>query len=150
MMKPSDLESLIHRKLAELPAPKAPGTLLPRIMAEVRQTRRIPWRQWSWIGGVRQRPAVRLAAWTALIFMGGFAVDWSLGGWLGNAWSGFLTTAEEGAIGAAAMVREARVLWRVFLEPIATYLILWVSGMWVFLALLWEALRSMLWEGSVR
>ena len=80
---------------------------------------------------------------------GGLAVDWSFGGRFGSVLGGFLVTAEEAAIGAGAMVREARVLWRVFLEPIAAYLILWVSGMWVIFALLWEALRSMLWEGSV-
>ena len=150
MMKPSDLESLIQRKLAALPAPKAPGTLLPRIMAEVRRTRRSRKRRRSWIGGVRQWPAVRLAAWTVLILMGGLFVDWTSGGWLGNAWGGFLTTAEKSAIGTGATVREARVLWRVFLEPIAAYLVLWVSAMWVFFALLWEALRSVLWEGSIQ
>ena len=149
-MKPSDLESFIQRKLAELPAPKAPGTLLPRIMAEARRTRRSPRRERDWTGGVWQRPAVRLFACAALILMGGLFVDWTSGGWLASAWGGFLTTAEEAAIGTGAMAREARVLWRVFLEPIAPYLILWVGGMWVFLALLWEALRSVLWEGSVQ
>lgn len=149
-MKPSDLESLIHRKLAELPAPKAPRTLLPQIMAEVRRTRRSPRRQRSWMGGVRQWPAVRLFAWTALILLGVLAVDWSSGGRVGSTWTGFLTTAEEAAIGARAMVREAQVLWRVFLEPIAAYLVLWISAMWVLFALLWEALRSVLWEGSVQ
>lgn len=149
-MKPSDLETLIQRKLAELPAPKAPGTLLPRILAEVRRTRQGPRRQRSPMGGVRPWPAVRLAAWTVLILTGGLFVDWTSGGWLGNAWGGFLTTAEESAIGAGAMVREARILWRIFLEPIAAYLVLWISAMWVFFALLWEALRSVLWEGSVQ
>lgn len=149
-MKPSDLESLIQRKLAELPAPKAPGTLLPRIMAEVRQTRRSPWRQQSWPGLLRGRPAVRLAAWTALILMGGLFVDWTSGGRVGSAWGVFLAAAEDAAIGGAEMARDAQILWRVFLEPVAAYLILWVSGMWVFLALLLEALKSVLWEGSVR
>ena len=149
-MKPSDLESLIQRKLAELPAPKAPGTLLPLIMAEVRQTRRSPWRQQSWPGLLRGRPAVRLVAWTALILMGGLFVDWTSGGKVGNAWSVFMAAAEDAAIGGAAMARDAQILWRVFLEPVAAYLILWVSGMWVFLALLLEALKSVLWEGSVR
>ena len=150
MMKPSDLETLIHKKLAELPTPKAPGTLLPRIMAEARRTRRGPWRQWSWPGSLWGHPAVRLAAWTALVLMGVLALDWSSGGRVGNAWGVFVGTAEDAAIGGGAIVHEARVLWRVILEPIAVYLILWVGCMWVFLALLWEALRSVLWEGSVR
>lgn len=149
-MKPTDLESFIQRKLAELPAPKAPGTLLPRIMAEARRTRRSPRRGRAWTGRVWQRPAVRLVAWTALILMGGLFVDWTSGGGVGNVWGVFVATAEEAAIGAGATVHEARVLWRVLLEPIAVYLILWVGCMWVFLALLWEALRSVLWEGSVR
>jgi hypothetical protein len=93
---------------------------------------------------------VRLAALAVLIFMGGFVVDWSSGGWFGHARGGFLVALEEAAGGARAMVHEGRVLWRVLLEPIAAYLILWVSGMWIFFALLWEALRSVLWEGSVQ
>ena len=149
-MKPSDLETLIQRKLAELPAPKAPGTLLPRILAEVRRTRQGPRRQRSPMGGVRPWPAVRLAAWTVLILTGGLFVDWTSGGWLGNAWGVFLATVDEAAGGARAILHEGQVLWRVILEPIAVYLILWVGCMWVFLALLWEALRSVLWEGSVR
>lgn len=149
-MKPSDLESFIQRKLAELPAPKAPETLLSRIMVEVRQTRRNPRRQGSWIGGVRQHPAVRLTAWMALILLGVLAVDWSSGGVVGSAWGVFLATVDEAAGGARAILHGGQVLWRVLLEPIAVYLILWVGCMWVFLALLWEALRSVLWEGSVR
>lgn len=149
-MKPTDLESLIHRKLAELPAPRAPGRLLSRIMVEVRQTRRSPRLRWSRIGGVRQRPAVRLTAWMALILLGVLAVDWSSGGVVGSAWGVFLATVDEAAGGARAILHGGQVLWRVLLEPIAVYLILWVGCMWVFLALLWEALRSVLWEGSVR
>lgn len=149
-MKPSELESFIQRKLAELPAPKAPGTLLPRIIAEARPTRWSPWRQWSRIGGVRQRPAVRLAAWIALILMGILAVDWSSGGVVGSRWDVFLATVDEAAGGARAILHGGQVLWRVLLEPIAVYLVLWVGCMWVFLALLWEALRSVLWEGSIR
>ena len=149
-MKLPDLESLIQRKLAELPAPKAPGTLLPRIMAEVRRTGRSPRRQRTWTGEVWQRQTVRLAASTALILMGGLFVDWASDGGVGSTWGLLLETAEEAAGGAGAMVHESRVLWRVLLEPIAAYLVLWVGGMWVFLALLWEALRNMLWEGSVQ
>lgn len=149
-MKPSDLESFIHQKLLELPAPKAPGTLLPRVMAEARRTGGSPRRQWSWPGALWGRPAVRLAAWTALILMGVLAVNWSSGSRIGNAWGLLAATAEEAAIGAGARVHEGRILYRVLLEPVAAYLVLWVSGMWIFLALLWEALRSMLWERSVR
>ncbi len=149
-MNPPDLESLIQRKLAELPAPKAPGTLLPRIMAEVRRTGRSPRRQRTWTGEVWQRQAVRLAASTALILMGGLFVDWASDGGVGSTWGLLLATAEEATIGAGAVVHESRVLWRVLLEPIAAFLVLWVGGMWVFLALLWEALRNMLWEGSVQ
>ncbi len=149
-MKPPDLESFIHKRLSELPAPNAPGTLLPRIMAEAIGTGGSPRRQWSWPGSLWGPPAVRLAAWTVLILVGGLLLDWTSGGRIGYAWGVFLAAAEEAAIGAATMVHEAQVLWRVLLEPIAVYLILWVGCMLVFLALLWEALRSMLWEGSVR
>ena len=43
MMNRDDLESLIHHELAELPPPRAPRTLAPRVMAQIRQRRRSPW-----------------------------------------------------------------------------------------------------------
>jgi len=82
--------------------------------------------------------------------MGGLFVDWTSGGRVGNAWGVLVAATQDVTIGGAAMAREAQILWRVFLEPVAAYLVLWVSGMWVFLALLLEALKSVLWEGSVR
>ena len=39
-MNRDDLESLTHRSLAELPPPKAPRTLAPRVMAQVRRQHR--------------------------------------------------------------------------------------------------------------
>ena len=47
-MDPADLERLIDRELHTLPAPRAPRTLLPRVMAAVDATARRPWYARTW------------------------------------------------------------------------------------------------------
>ena len=86
----------------------------------------------------------------ALIRMGGLAFQWVAGGEVASVLARVHTGAGEVASGVGVMVRDARILWRVFLEPIAGYLVVWISSMCVFCALLCEALKSMLWEGSIR
>jgi len=53
-MQPPDLETLVHRALTELPPPRAPRTLLPRVMVGIRRPRPA-WHQrawWTWpVGG---------------------------------------------------------------------------------------------------
>jgi hypothetical protein len=48
-MEPADLEYLIERELRSLPAPRAPRTLLPRVMAAATAAARRPWYSRAWL-----------------------------------------------------------------------------------------------------
>lgn len=49
-MDPADLEREIHKALMRLRAPRAPGSLSPRVMAAIRAPLALPWyrRSWFW------------------------------------------------------------------------------------------------------
>jgi hypothetical protein len=47
-MHPADLEKLVGEELQALPAPRAPLTLLPRVMAAVQELARKPWYARAW------------------------------------------------------------------------------------------------------
>ena len=47
-MNPDDLERLAHHELHRLPAPRAPRTLLPRVMAAVEAWANRPWYTRAW------------------------------------------------------------------------------------------------------
>jgi hypothetical protein len=48
-MDPADLERLIDRELRKLPAPRAPRTLMPRVMAAVQDAIHRPWYSRAWL-----------------------------------------------------------------------------------------------------
>ena len=48
-MDPADLERLIDRELRSLPAPRAPRTLLPRVMAAAHEAAHRPWYSRTWL-----------------------------------------------------------------------------------------------------
>ena len=54
-MNPIDLETRIDRTLRRFPAPRAPQTLLPRVLAAVQEWSQRPWYSRAWftwpIGG---------------------------------------------------------------------------------------------------
>src|SRR5688500_5834544 len=48
-MDPADLERLVARELRALPAPRAPRTLLPRVLAAADTSARRPWYSRAWM-----------------------------------------------------------------------------------------------------
>jgi hypothetical protein len=48
-MDPADLERLVDRELRSLPAPRAPRTLLPRVMAAAADAAHRPWYSRAWL-----------------------------------------------------------------------------------------------------
>jgi hypothetical protein len=120
-MDPADLERLIDRELQQLPAPRAPRALLPRVMAAVEQAQR-PWytRAWlTWPAGWQIASVLLLLA----VVAGGMA----------------LLPAVQSAVDALAFVTDirgnvaetardvegattaVRVLWRTLLAPVVPY-----------------------------
>ena len=47
-MDPADLETFVDGELRRLPLPRAPQTLLPRVLAAVEQWRERPWYARAW------------------------------------------------------------------------------------------------------
>jgi hypothetical protein len=130
-MDPRELEQLIDRELRELPAPRAPRTLMPRVM-EAARTGRVPRTAPVWPG------VLAVAALVAAIA----AVPLMLGPTLAFEW---MAAVLDVVSGVAALMR---VLWRALFEPIVTYagVLLLLSAF--FCAAIWKALRLVAMEGA--
>lgn len=146
-MHPADLETLVHRRLAQLPPPRAPETLAPRVLAAVRRPRRRPWYLCAWFDWPRTIQAASAAAIVALLWLAESMVEQAAGG--AEYLAGGLAARIDGAVAEAGEIsRIARVLWGVFLEPSAGYLIAVIGVMCAAGAVFCIALTRVLWEGS--
>jgi len=126
-MDPLELERLIDREFQELPAPRAPETLLPRVMQAVRAAqaaetaprRSTGWRTWPLSGQVAAAVGVALLAmglanlWPLLYELMNAALANPASGPTGARLAGVLQQLE--AAGSAV-----RVVWRV-IEPVTVF-----------------------------
>ena len=129
-MTPPELESLVAREVAKLPRPRAPRSLVPRVLAAVGHRRGEPWHRRG------------LSAWpTTLKFATGvFCVGV---GWLvPYAWDSI-----EFALTHEAVV-VAGALWRLLVQPVAVYLAAIGAAMVVASAMCLAALAFMLRDGG--
>jgi hypothetical protein len=130
-MDPADLDERLDRELRDLPAPRAPKTLLPRVLAATvdRDARAAAsgWLTWTlnW----------RIASVAVLIAIAAAA-------------SAFLSAPPRGVSEAAQTAGEVatvvRVLWEVMLQPVATYLFVLGVTLALACALAWAALDAAL------
>lgn len=121
-MDPADLERFVDRELRALPAPRAPRTLLPRVMAAVDASARRPWysRAWlTWPGAWQAASVVVLLA-----AVGGVAM---LLPSVQEAMTALTFVADvQGDVAATARNVElatiaVRVLWNALLAPVVPY-----------------------------
>jgi len=119
-MNPIDLETRIDRTLRRFPAPRAPRTLLPRVLAAVQEWSQRPWYSRAWftwpIGGqiVAAAALILVAVGAAFLTMSAqAAIDQSAARLL----SGVMPVAQR----AEAMLNAARVVWHAVGEPLAVY-----------------------------
>ena len=103
---------MADRNLRALPTPRAPHTLLPRIMAAVHQWASRPWYSRAWFTWPAELKLASLIALVLLVFGGALAVPWI----------------EEAA---APVVVPVAVLWRAVLEPLVRYAAVLVAVMCV-------------------
>jgi hypothetical protein len=119
-MHPVDLETLVHRELRQLPAPRAPYTLLPRVLAAVQQWSQRPWyaRAWfTWPAAAQIASAAALAlivVGSALLFAN---AEIAVGQTSARLLSGVAPLAQR----AEATINAARVVWRALIEPLLVY-----------------------------
>jgi hypothetical protein len=123
-MHPADLEQLVHRELTQLPTPRAPRTLLPHVLAAVRQWAERPWYARAWLTWPRAWQGVSIAALVVLL-AGSAVIVSSAQAAASDAASTFVSGALGGVTGIAqrteAAMNAARVLWRALLEPLVAY-----------------------------
>ncbi len=133
-MTPDELEKMIDCELKRLPAPRAPRTLLPRVLAAVQARATAPWYQRAWLTWPRQWQALSLAALVALLAgaalllpgvdsaAGGYAAKLAggLGGRLGAAGKNFATG-----------MNTALMLWRSLVQPALGYALALVTLMFL-------------------
>lgn len=136
-MDPADLDARLDRELRGLPAPRAPRTLLPRVLAATAnrapQAAATGW--FTWPLGWR---IVSVAFVAALAAVASF---------LFSSPPQSLSHAAETA-GDAATV--ARVLWQVVAQPVASYLFILGISLALACVLAWAALEAALGGASHR
>jgi hypothetical protein len=129
-MDPADLERLIDRELDALPAPRAPRTLLPRVMAAIDARAFLPWHARGWFAWPL---ALRLLS--AVVFVSSvLAVAWlpELGAAIaaGSDLGGRLPPIVGETVRELSRIwTTAGVLWRTVIAPVATGLTLFVMLM---------------------
>jgi hypothetical protein len=158
-MNPADLERLLDRSLQELPPPRAPGTLVPRVMARVHHWTQRPWyaREWlTWPLGARITSAAAAVALLAGILLASPASGAGdrLAAAIATA-AGSLTSdavadpasiarlAGDTAAQASATTSAAWIVWRVVLTPFVAYAAAIVTLMCVACAVLATALNHL-------
>ena len=153
-MHPADLETLVDERLRRLPLPRAPQTLLPRVLAAVQQWAERPWYARAWFTWPPAWQAVSVAVLVLIVGAGAMLIP-SAQAAAGAAAS---TLASAGPIGeAAAVARRAevsvnavRILWRALVEPFAGYALALVMVMGLACAAFAEALNRVASVRSVR
>jgi len=118
----SDLERLVDRELSKLPAPRAPRTLLPRVMAAVDAAARRPWYTRAWFTWPVGWQIASVTA--AIVLLTGVVM--LLPGAASVARETPVVAGVSGEVSAAAQQVEsvttaARVVWRALLAPVVPY-----------------------------
>ena len=119
-----DLEQEMHREFAGLPTPRAPRTLLPRVLAAVDR----PWYARAWLTWPRSAQAVSAVA--LIVLLGSVA-------WIGSAAEGLGT--------ASTLVR---IGWRLLLQPAVVYLFVAAVALPLALGASWAALTRVALGGT--
>jgi hypothetical protein len=149
-MNPTDLERDVDRRLRQLPSPRAPRTLRPRVMAAVRVARQSAratgWFEWS--------PMWQSASIAALVLLvGGFVTMWPIVQALFEAYvsvpaAAALVRTGDRFRGVADVATAAFVIWRVIVHPIVVYALIFVGAMCVACAAFGSALSRVALGGA--
>ena len=119
-MHPVDLETLVERELRQLPAPRAPHTLLPRVLAAVQQWSQRPWYARAWFTWPVAAQVASAAA-LVLIAVGSALLITNAQIAVGETSARLLSGVAPVAQRAEATLNAARVVWRALIEPLLGY-----------------------------
>ena len=149
-MHPADLETLVDRELRRLPLPRAPHTLLPRVLAAVQQWSRRPWYARAWLTWPPGWQVVSMLA-LILLVVGSAMLLPSARAAAGRAASPFAAGVMRDVADilqpAGPTMNAARVLWRTLVEPLVAYAFALVVLMCLACAAFGTALNRVVFEG---
>lgn len=150
-MNPVDLQELVDRELKRLPGPRAPRTLLPRVLAATVQRPELPWYRAAWVDWPRAWQAVSVLALLLVAAGTWFAVPAVAGLLQASPWTSVSAVPERVATAGRAASETAtlvRVFWRVLIEPVAIYLFALALSLSLACALIWTALERLALGGA--
>jgi hypothetical protein len=135
-MRPDDSEDVVDRALKRLPAPRAPQTLMPRVMAAIdarreQGSRARPWLVWPL--------AWQIASVTILIALGvGMARLWphapsivpqATATLVGGTLTEVSTFVSEAVSKASTVMNVIRIVWHALVQPLVAYVLVLVLVM---------------------
>ena len=140
MRDSDDLERLIDGELRQLPVPRAPRSLLPRVMAAVSARGSV---------AARPRPSVTAADGGRLVLAAALALLVVTTGATLFVWDGLVGGPFAGIAERLAQIAVLmRVLWHFLLEPVVTYAAVFVLVVAFAASACWSALRHLALEGA--
>jgi hypothetical protein len=147
-MHPADLETLVDTELRRFPLPRAPLTLLPRVLAAVQQWSRRPWYARAWFtwplaGQIASAAALMLIVVASAILIA--SAQTAVYEMAARLLSGVTPVAQR----AEAALNAARVVWRVLIEPLTVYAFVWVVLMCLACAAFGTALNHVAFRRAV-
>jgi hypothetical protein len=123
-MNPGELETIIGRELRQLPAPRAPHTLLPRVLAAVHAWTMRPWYERTWFTWSLGWQLASGAALILLVAGGGMLLPGARAAAVvaASTFAAPMIGEVAGvAEGTAVAVNAGAVLWRALFEPLVPY-----------------------------
>ena len=148
-MTPAELEQLVDKSLRQLPLPRAPHTLVPRVLSAVQAWASRPWYARGWFTWPAEGQAALIGA---LILLAGTSAVLLPGAWAaGGEWISALTSGATSDVAALARridvtANTAQVVWRVLFQPFVVYLFGLVALMCIACAAFGAALNRVVFE----
>ena len=147
----TDLDHELDYELRRLPAPRAPETLLPRVLQAVSELETRPWYSRAWVVWPRELQ-VASAVMLALLVAGLWSLAPTGQQWIGEAVSPAASAVSARLALAAEWVGQvatlSRLLWQVLIQPIAFYFLALMIAATVIGALFWTAVNRLALGGA--
>jgi uncharacterized membrane protein YfcA len=149
-MHPDDLERLVDRALKQLPGPRAPRTLLPRVIAaietgQVEKSSSRPWLSWPM--------AWKIASLAALVVLGvGLSTLWpslqsAVQPKIAPALTALTAAVEDVTASVSVVATLVRAFWQVIVQPLLGYVLVLVLMMCAACAVFGAALGRVVLRG---
>jgi hypothetical protein len=150
-MDPAELERLIDAELRRLPAPRAPRSLLPRVIAAVDGTAVRPWYTRAWLTWPAAWQAASVALLAAIVVAGVVLVPaaQSVLGALSLV-AGVRGEVDETTRQVESVATAARVVWRALVAPVVPYALALMLLMCAACAVFGTALNHMVFGKALR